>query len=74
MRVPYAHKASHRVRACRGLALRRLRLAAEKNEPFDLAILDLMMPDMDGFEAARAIKNDPLIKGTDRPIATRCPA
>jgi len=46
------------------LALRRLRIAAEKNEPFDLAILDLMMPDMDGFEVARAIKNDPLINGT----------
>lgn len=42
-------------------ALAALRGAASRNEPFDLAILDMMMPEMDGFELARAIKADPVI-------------
>ncbi|HXG84989.1 MAG TPA: PAS domain S-box protein [Pyrinomonadaceae bacterium] len=39
-------------------ALRLLRSAAAKGEPFDVAILDLMMPEMDGFDLARRIKSD----------------
>jgi CheY-like chemotaxis protein/HPt (histidine-containing phosphotransfer) domain-containing protein len=39
-------------------ALEILREAAQRNEPFEIAILDLMMPEMDGFELARAIKAD----------------
>jgi PAS domain S-box-containing protein len=42
-------------------ALEILRAAAEKQEFFDVAILDLMMPEMDGFELARLIKSDPII-------------
>jgi PAS domain S-box-containing protein len=42
-------------------ALESLRSAVMKGEPYDLAVLDLMMPEMDGFELARAIKSDPLI-------------
>jgi CheY-like chemotaxis protein/nitrogen-specific signal transduction histidine kinase/HPt (histidine-containing phosphotransfer) domain-containing protein len=42
-------------------ALEILRAAAVAAEPFDVAILDLMMPEMDGFELARAIKADPLL-------------
>ncbi len=39
-------------------ALEELREAAEMNQPFDLAILDLMLPIMDGFDLARRIKED----------------
>ena len=41
-----------------------LRAAAARNEPFDIAVLDLMMPETDGFTLAHQIKNDPLIKNT----------
>jgi PAS domain S-box-containing protein len=41
-------------------ALEMLRTAAAQGTPHDLAILDLMMPVMDGFELARRIKADPL--------------
>ena len=45
-------------------ALNVLREAAARREPCDLAILDLQMPNMDGFELARAIKADPLLAAT----------
>jgi PAS domain S-box-containing protein len=45
--------------AIRGLEL--LRAAAERGERFDLAILDLLMPGMDGFSLARVIKSEPAI-------------
>ena len=40
-------------------ALELLRAAAAQGCPFDLAVLDLMMPEMDGLELARNIKGDP---------------
>src|SRR4029077_3606738 len=42
-------------------ALELLRSAAADGAPYDLAVLDLMMPGMDGFELARTIKSDPSI-------------
>ncbi len=44
-------------------ALEALRRAAARGATFDLAILDLMMPGMDGLELARAIKSEPAIAG-----------
>src|SRR5207237_10117292 len=40
-------------------ALELLRTAAAQGTPYDLAVLDLMMPGMDGFELASAIKSEP---------------
>ena len=42
-------------------ALRSLREAQTRGEPFDLALVDFVMPSMDGFDLARQIKADPLI-------------
>ena len=46
-----------------GQALEMLRAAAN-SKPFEVAILDLMMPEMDGFELARTIKSDTVLAGT----------
>jgi two-component system, sensor histidine kinase and response regulator len=45
-------------------ALRLLRAAATEGHPYDLALLDLEMPEMDGLTLARAIKADSAIAGT----------
>ncbi|MEP7341492.1 MAG: PAS domain S-box protein [Acidobacteriota bacterium] len=42
-------------------AIELLRAAVTRAEPYNIAILDLMMPTMDGFQLAEAIKADPLI-------------
>jgi len=42
-------------------ALELLRAAARRNEQFDLVVLDLMMPEMDGFEVARQIRADSML-------------
>ena len=45
-------------------ALRLLRAAAAEGHPYDLALLDVEMPEMDGLTLARAIKADSAISGT----------
>ncbi|OQW30491.1 MAG: hypothetical protein A4E19_09250 [Nitrospira sp. SG-bin1] len=45
-------------------ALQYLRDAAIRHIPFDVAILDMQMPGMDGLELARRIKAEPAIGGT----------
>ena len=42
-------------------ALEMLHLSAAAGQAFDIALLDLMMPEMDGFQLANAIKADPAI-------------
>jgi two-component system, sensor histidine kinase and response regulator len=45
-------------------ALRVLRAAAKDGHAYDIALLDIEMPEMDGLTLARAIKADPAIAGT----------
>lgn len=47
------------------VALAHLRKQAGNQTPFDLAILDIHMPDMDGFTLAQSIKADPAIRSVD---------
>ena len=44
-------------------ALRQLRLMAGKGRPYDAAVLDLMMPHVDGLQLARSISTDPVLSG-----------
>ena len=44
--------------------LRALEAAVDAGSPFDLAVLDYMMPDCDGYELGRRITGDPRFKAT----------
>jgi signal transduction histidine kinase/CheY-like chemotaxis protein len=45
-------------------ALEMARSAADAGRPYDVAVLDLMMPGMDGIELAREISADPALRAT----------
>jgi PAS domain S-box-containing protein len=51
-------------------ALECLRREAAQGDPYQLVILDMQMPDMDGVDVARAIKNDPALRDTILVILT----
>jgi PAS domain S-box-containing protein len=51
-------------------ALEMLRAAAASGTPYDIALLDMQMPEMDGLTLARAIKADPAIARTHLIILT----
>jgi two-component system sensor histidine kinase/response regulator len=51
-------------------ALRMLHTAAMEALPYDLALLDVQMPEMDGFTLARSIKADPAIASTRLVVLT----
>ncbi len=51
-------------------ALTMLRAAAARGEPYDIAIVDMQMPEMDGLAVARAIRSDAAISSTKLVLLT----
>ncbi|MCU1598491.1 MAG: hybrid sensor histidine kinase/response regulator, partial [Glaciihabitans sp.] len=54
-------------------ALEKLREAAVAERPFDIAVLDMCMPDMDGIELARAISADENLRDISLIMLTSTP-
>jgi two-component system, sensor histidine kinase and response regulator len=54
-------------------ALEKIREAASAGRPFDIAVLDMCMPDMDGLELARAISDDEILRDTSLIMLTSTP-
>lgn len=55
-------------------ALTLMKVASAAGHPFELAILDLRLPGMDGLSLARLIKNDPVLSPTKLVLLTGYPA
>jgi CheY-like chemotaxis protein len=55
-------------------ALTLMKVASAAGHPFELAILDLRMPGMDGLSLARLIKSDPVLSQTRLVLMTGYPA
>lgn len=55
-------------------ALTLLKVASAAGKPFELAILDLRLPGMDGLSLARMIKSDPILASTRLVLLTGYPA
>ena len=53
-----------RHRRMRRAGLERLREAHGEGDPFDIAIVDMKMPGMDGLELAAAVRADPALAGS----------
>lgn len=51
-------------------ALERIRASNDRGRPFDLALLDFQMPDMDGEQLAHAIKSDATMRDLDLILLT----
>jgi signal transduction histidine kinase/CheY-like chemotaxis protein/HPt (histidine-containing phosphotransfer) domain-containing protein len=51
-------------------ALTMLKAAAARGEPYDIAIVDMQMPEMDGLALARAIRSDAAISSTKLVLLT----
>jgi CheY-like chemotaxis protein/HPt (histidine-containing phosphotransfer) domain-containing protein len=51
--------------ATAGEGLDAIRRAVQKNAPYDLAILDVQMPDMDGFQLATMVRQERALKSTN---------
>jgi CheY-like chemotaxis protein len=47
---------------CGAAALHRMSLAGDGGKPYELVLLDLDMPDIDGAEVARRIKTNPMLR------------
>jgi two-component system, sensor histidine kinase and response regulator len=54
-------------------ALRQLRRATETGRPFEAALIDLSMPEMNGLELARAVKAVPALRSTRLILVTASP-
>jgi PAS domain S-box-containing protein len=51
-------------------ALARLHGAIDEGDPFDIAVVDMKMPGMDGIELATAVRADPLLAGVHLVLLT----
>ncbi len=51
-------------------ALEQLRAAHQRGDPFDIAVIDMKMPRMDGIELAAAMRGDPLLAATHLVLVT----